>query len=248
VIDPAGAVETFLTPPRIRDRPSRASCATRASSHQPSGSSPADGNRGLGAAVIMAKAMAYLRTILTDNHPTLRKVAKKVDLAEVADPLFQQLLDDMFATMYAAPGIGLAAPQINVSKRVFTVDLQDEDDTHGPLVVINPKFTQTEGEVEAVEGCLSVPGYVGEVTRFEHVVCTGFDRYGKKITLDAHGWFARCLQHEMDHLDGVIYTDKAKNVRLAETDEEKAEAARAAAEGAANERINAEVAVGAAAT
>jgi peptide deformylase len=190
--------------------------------------------------------MAYLRTILTDNHPTLRKVAKRVDPAEIADPLFQQLIDDMFETQYAAPGIGLAAPQVGFSKRLFTVDLQDRDDeNNGPLVVINPKFTLTEGEVEALEGCLSVPGYVGEVTRFEHVVCTGLDRNGKKQTLDAHGWFARVLQHEMDHLDGIIYVDKANNVRPAATEEEKAEAAKADADAelAANERINAEIAL-----
>ena len=168
--------------------------------------------------------MAYVREIITDGHPTLRKVAKRVDPGEIADPLFQQLIDDMFATMYAAPGIGLAAPQVNVGKRIFTVDLQDEDETHGPLVVINPRFTLTEGEIEATEGCLSVPGMVGEIARFEHVVCAGLDRTGQKIELDAQGWFARCLQHEMDHLDGILYTDKAKNVRPAATDEEKAEA------------------------
>jgi len=168
--------------------------------------------------------MAYLREIITDGHPTLRKVAKRVDPAEIADPFFQQLIDDMFATMYAAPGIGLAAPQVNVGKRLFTVDLQDENDEHGPLVVINPKFSDTEGEIEATEGCLSVPGMVGEITRFEKLVCTGLDRHGKKVELHAEGWFARCLQHEMDHLDGILYTDKAKNVRPAVTDEERAEA------------------------
>jgi len=188
--------------------------------------------------------MAYLREILTDNHPTLRKVAKRVNPTEIADPLFQQLIDDMFETQYAAPGIGLAAPQVGISKRLFTVDLQDDENPNdGPLVVINPKFTTTEGEVDALEGCLSVPGYVGAVTRFEHVVCTGLDREGKKISLDAHGWFARVLQHEMDHLDGIIYTDKARNVRLAQTDDELEEAAKVEAEGAAAERINAEVAL-----
>jgi peptide deformylase len=173
--------------------------------------------------------MAYIREILTEGHPTLRKVAKKVDPAEIADPLFQQLLDDMFATMYDAPGIGLAAPQIGISKRIFTVDLQDEEDGHGPLVVINPKFTLTEGEIEAIEGCLSVPGMVGDMTRFERVVCTGLDRNGKKITLEGEGLFARCLQHEIDHLDGVLYIDKAKNVRAAKTEEEVAEAEAVAA-------------------
>jgi peptide deformylase len=168
--------------------------------------------------------MAYLREIITDGHPTLRKVAKRVNLSEIADPIFQQLIDDMFETMYHAPGIGLAAPQVNVSKRIFTVDLQDEDEAHGPLVVINPKFTLTEGEIEATEGCLSVPGMVGEMTRFEHVVCTGLDRHGKKIELDGVGLFGRCLQHEMDHLDGILYIDKAQNIRPAATDEEVAEA------------------------
>jgi peptide deformylase len=173
--------------------------------------------------------MAYIREILTEGHPTLRKVAKKVDPAEVADPIFQQLLDDMFETMYHAPGIGLAAPQIAVSKRIFVVDLQDDEDGHGPLVVINPKFTVTEGEIEAIEGCLSVPGKVGDVTRFERVVCTGLDRHGKKISLEGSGLFGRCLQHEMDHLDGVLYIDKAKNVREAATEEEVAEAEAVAA-------------------
>jgi peptide deformylase len=168
--------------------------------------------------------MAYLREIITEGHPTLRKVAKRVNPAEIADPIFQQLLDDMFETMYDAPGIGLAAPQVNISKRVFTIDLQDDDAAHGPLVVINPKFTVTEGESEATEGCLSVPGMVGEMKRFEHVVCTGLDRRGKKIELDGTELFGRCLQHEMDHLDGILYIDKAQNIRPAVTEEEQAEA------------------------
>jgi len=168
--------------------------------------------------------MAYVREIITQGHPTLRKVAKKVTPRELADPIFQQLIDDMFETMYAAPGIGLAAPQIDVGKRLFTVDLRDEDEAHGPLVVVNPKFTVVEGEVEATEGCLSVPGMVGEMTRYERVVCTGLDRNGKKISLEGEGLFARCLQHEMDHLNGILYIDTAKNVRPAVTEEELAAA------------------------
>jgi peptide deformylase len=164
--------------------------------------------------------MAYLRGILTEGHPTLRKVAKKVRLEELADPLFQQLIDDMFETMYDAPGIGLAAPQVNVSKRLFVVDLQLEG--HEPLVVVNPKFTVAEGEIDSVEGCLSVPGMIGNLTRYEHVVCTGLDRTGRKIELDGTELFGRCLQHEMDHLDGVLYIDKARDIRPAVTDEEKA--------------------------
>jgi peptide deformylase len=82
----------------------------------------------------------------------------------------------------------------------------------------------TEGEIEATEGCLSVPGMVGEMKRFEHVVCTGLDRHGKKIELDGTELFGRCLQHEMDHLNGILYIDKAQNVRPAVTEEEQAEA------------------------
>src|SRR6185437_3075227 len=107
--------------------------------------------------------MAYVREIITEGHPTLRKVAKKVTPRDLADPMFQQLIDDMFETMYAAPGIGLAAPQVDIGKRLFTIDLHDEDPDLGPFVLINPKFTVVEGEVEATEGCLSVPGMVGEM-------------------------------------------------------------------------------------
>lgn len=182
--------------------------------------------------------MAYIRPILTDGHPTLRKVAKKVDPAEIADPLFQQLIDDMFVTMYEAPGIGLAAPQVGVAKRLFVVDMQDDVDGHGPLVVINPKFEVREGERVAIEGCLSVPGMVGDVMRNERVVVSGLDRHGKKLRIDTDGWFAVCLQHENDHLDGVLYTDKAANIRPAATDEEVAVAEAVAAEGAGIARIN----------
>jgi peptide deformylase len=175
----------------------------------------------------------YIREIITDGHPTLRKVAKRVHPEELHDPLFQQLIDDMFVTMYDAPGIGLAAPQVNIGKRLFVVDLQDDDDAHGPLVVVNPKFSVAEGEIDSIEGCLSVPGMIGDLKRYEHVVCTGLDRNGKKIELDGRGLFGRCLQHEMDHLDGILYIDKAANIRPAVTEEEKAALAEAEAEGAA---------------
>jgi peptide deformylase len=177
----------------------------------------------------------YIRPIIHDGHPTLRKVAKKVDLEELKDPLFQQLIDDMFVTMYDAPGIGLAAPQVNVSKRMFVVDLQN-DKEQGPYVVINPKFTVTEGEIESIEGCLSVPGMIGDLTRFERVVCVGVDRNGERIELEGTELFGRCLQHEMDHLNGVLYIDKAKNIRKAQTEEEEAALAEVDAEAAALER------------
>jgi peptide deformylase len=163
--------------------------------------------------------MPYIREILGEGHPTLRKAAKKVEPKEIRDPLFQQLIDDMFETMYAAPGVGLAAPQVNVSKRFFVIDVHDEE--HEPAVVINPKIEQTGEEIELREGCLSVPGMVGEITRYKRVVVSGLDRQGQKIQIEGEGLLAQCLQHEIDHLNGVLYIDRAKNVRLAHTEEEK---------------------------
>ncbi|MDQ2865958.1 MAG: peptide deformylase [Candidatus Eremiobacteraeota bacterium] len=172
--------------------------------------------------------MAYIREIVTQGHPALRRVAKKVHPADISDPLFQQLIDDMFATMYAAPGVGLAAPQINVGKRLFVMDTHDEK--HEPAAVINPRLESAEREEEMTEGCLSVPGYVGEIVRFTHVAITGLDRGGAKIRLEGDGLFAQCLQHELDHLNGVLYIDKAKNLRQAQTEEEVEIAEAAAAE------------------
>jgi peptide deformylase len=163
--------------------------------------------------------MAYIREILTEGHPTLRKVAKKVDPKEISDPLFQQLIDDMFATMYDAPGVGLAAPQVNVSKRLFVIDVHDDE--HEPAVVINPRIERLGEEVELREGCLSVPGMVGEIVRNERAAVTGLDREGQKIRIEGDGVFAQCLQHEVDHLDGKLYIDRAKDVRPATSDEEK---------------------------
>jgi len=163
--------------------------------------------------------MAYVREILAEGHPTLRKVARKVDLREIREPLFQQLIDDMFATMYAAPGVGLAAPQVNVSKRLFVMDVHDDE--HEPAVVINPKLENLAEEVELKEGCLSVAGMVGDIVRYKRAAVIGLDRFGNKIRLEGDGLLAQCLQHEVDHLDGRLYIDRAKNLRPAVTEEEK---------------------------
>lgn len=165
--------------------------------------------------------MPYVRPILQDGHPTLRKIAKRVDPKEISDPLFAQLIDDMFATMYAAPGVGLAAPQVNVSKRFFVMDINDEE--HPPAVVINPRLEIAGEEIELREGCLSVVGMVGEIVRYTRAVVTGLDRNGKKIRLEGEGLFAQCVQHEIDHLDGKLYVDSAKNVRPIPTAEEEQE-------------------------
>ena len=169
--------------------------------------------------------MAYLRPIVKEGEPVLRRVAKKVDPKEIADPLFQQLIDDMFETMYAAPGVGLAAPQVNVSKRLFVVDAgEDEEHPEGTKhVVINPKIESAREEVELVEGCLSVPGFVGDIMRYERVVVTGLDRNGQKIRLEGGDLFAQALQHEIDHLNGVLYIDKAKDVRKPKPKDEEEE-------------------------
>jgi peptide deformylase len=163
--------------------------------------------------------MPYVREILERGHPTLRKVAKKVDPKEIADPLFQQLIDDMFATMYEAPGVGLAAPQVNVSKRLFVMDVNDEE--HPPAVVINPKLEDVDEEVELREGCLSVPGMIGDIVRYKRAAVTGLDRNGRKIRIEGEGLLAQCLQHEIDHLNGALYVDRAQNVRPAVSEEEK---------------------------
>jgi peptide deformylase len=157
--------------------------------------------------------MAYRRQILIDPNPVLRKVAKKVTALELRMPLTQQLIDDMIETMHAAPGIGLAAPQVGVSKRIFVADVADEDEERQRYVFVNPVLTDFVGEATASEGCLSIPGKVGDVTRAATCVITALDRQGKKVRVEASGLLARCIQHEVDHLDGILITDKATNIR-----------------------------------
>lgn len=156
--------------------------------------------------------MAYVRRIVADPDPILHKVAKKVSDLELKMPLTQQLIDDMIETMHEAPGIGLAAPQVGIGKRIIVVHIGEDD---GPYVVVNPVLDGFEGEAISVEGCLSIPGIVGDVKRAEKCVVSGLDRKGRKFRLEADGLVARCFQHEVDHLDGVLITDKAENIREA---------------------------------
>lgn len=160
--------------------------------------------------------MAYRRRILTDPDPALHKVAKKVTLLELRMPLTQQLIDDMVETMHEAPGIGLAAPQVGIGKRIFVADVGEEDGEERKLYVfVNPVLTDFTGEETATEGCLSIPGKVGDVTRAATCTISALDRHGKKIRVEATGLLARCIQHEVDHLDGILITDKAANMREA---------------------------------
>ena len=126
---------------------------------------------------------------------------------EQIDGRFLKLLDDMLETMYAAPGIGLAAPQVGVLRRAFVVDL-GEGEERAPLFVINPEIVWRSDElVAAEEGCLSLPQQFGEVIRSEKVRVRYQDRTGESVEIEAEGLLARCLQHEFDHLEGILFTD-----------------------------------------
>jgi len=175
--------------------------------------------------------MAILE-IVKEPAEVLRRKAKPVTKINAA---VRKLLDDMTETMYAAPGVGLAAPQVGISKRIIVVDPQDGK---GQLYqLINPEITRAEGWVQGTEGCLSIPGMVGDVWRYEKVQVVALDRTGKKVWIDAEGWLARIFQHEIDHLDGILYTDKCSDLRpVNEGEEEAEEAAQAAASGTGAEQ------------
>ena len=155
--------------------------------------------------------MAILR-ILEFPDPRLRK--KAVPVADVDDDL-QNLIDDMFETMYAAPGIGLAATQVDVHKRLLIADVSQEKDE--PRVLINPEILDKDGVAVTEEGCLSVPGYFEEVERAEHIRFRYLDRDGNPIETEAEGLLAVCIQHEIDHLNGKLFVDylsEAKRQRI----------------------------------
>ncbi len=140
--------------------------------------------------------------ILEYPDPRLRTRAKKV---EKVDEKLRQLIDDMFETMYAAPGIGLAATQVNVHQRVLVADISD--DQSQPVVLINPEIIAADDEGMTEEGCLSVPGIYEPVRRFQHVRVRSLDRDGNETEVEAHGLLAVCIQHEMDHLEGKLFVD-----------------------------------------
>ena len=141
--------------------------------------------------------------ILEYPDKRLRTIAKPV--TEVTDNL-RKVIDDMFETMYEAPGIGLAATQVNVHLRIVTMDLSEDKDE--PLVFINPEVTVLDGELESMqEGCLSVPGFYEDVTRIEHCLVKALDRNGEPFELEARGLLAVCIQHEIDHLEGKLMVD-----------------------------------------
>jgi len=143
----------------------------------------------------------------------LREVAVDID---VVDDDVRRLIDDMLETMYDAPGIGLAAPQVNIHKRLIVIDISE--DRSGPLCLVNPCIVSAEGLEETEEGCLSVPGIYEQVERAERVQVRALDRDGVEQTIAADGLLAVCIQHEIDHLDGKLFVDylsplKQKRIR-----------------------------------
>jgi len=154
-----------------------------------------------------------LRQIVTLPEPVLRRKARKV--AEFG-PELQTLIDDMVETMREAPGVGLAAPQVNAPLRVIVIEYGDEENQEVPpklYTMVNPEITRYSSETDVgVEGCLSIPGFVGDVERAESITVRGLNRYGQPVRVKAKGWLARIFQHEVDHLDGVLFTDRAERV------------------------------------
>lgn len=146
-----------------------------------------------------------LRAIRTYGDDILSKVSRPL---KEMKPRYEELIDDMFETMYDAGGVGLAAVQVGVLKRIIVIDCSS--DRSDPIVLINPEIIEKDGSQTGDEGCLSVPGKHGTVTRAEHCVVKALDRNMNEITLEGTGLLARCFQHEIDHLDGIMYVDKVK--------------------------------------
>lgn len=142
-----------------------------------------------------------LREIRTDGDPVLNKVCKPVN--EVTDRT-KILIQDMIDTMHDAEGVGLAAPQVGILKRICVIDVSEEG--NNPIIMINPEIVETRGEQRGSEGCLSVPGMVGIVTRPNYAKATAFDIDMNPITVEGEGLLARAICHEIDHLDGNLYT------------------------------------------
>lgn len=155
-----------------------------------------------------------IREIVTVPDEVLRRKARKVT---VFDANLQKLIDDMVETMRDAPGVGLAAPQVGISERLIVVEYaEDDEEEDAPkklFVVANPEIVKASPETEkGIEGCLSIPGLVGEVERSLQVVIRGQNRRGQPVRIKAKGWLARIFQHEIDHLEGVLFTDRATRV------------------------------------
>ena len=154
--------------------------------------------------------MVAIRRIHTWPDDVLRR---KADPVEDFGEELQALIDDMLETMYAAPGIGLAAPQVGVSRRLLVIDTSSDTDPGQVIVIANPEIVETEDEVEAEEGCLSVPEFRSDVKRAARVLVEGLDRDGKPVRIEAEGLHAIVLQHEIDHLNGKLFIDRISSLK-----------------------------------
>ncbi|MCI6022065.1 MAG: peptide deformylase [Clostridia bacterium] len=158
-------------------------------------------------------ALRNIRVLGQDGDEILRKTAKEV--TEMT-PKIRELIDDMFDTMYEANGCGLAAPQVGIRKRIVVIDCGDD-----PIVLINPVILETSGEQTGTEGCLSVPGKCGTVTRPNYAKVKAFDEDMNEYIVEGEELLARCLCHEIDHLDGIMYVDKVEGDLSEVSDEEE---------------------------
>lgn len=155
--------------------------------------------------------------ITMKGTPVLHARAAEVDLKELATPAFKQFVDDMVETMYASKGVGIAATQVGVGKRVFIAE-----SAKGPIALINPVFLEKSKKMTTEdEGCLSIPGKYDSVKRHKSVKVEALTVSGEKIVFEAHDFFARILQHELDHLDGKLYVDRVKEQARAKDSDEK---------------------------
>jgi peptide deformylase len=151
-----------------------------------------------------------IRPILKYGDSLLHHKARAVD---AVTPDIERLIDDMIETMYAAPGIGLAATQVGVPLRVFVIDLSAGRDANDLIVMVNPVFLEREGTQFEEEGCLSAPGFNATVVRPKRVVVKGLTREGVEQTIEGQDLLARAFQHEMDHLDGVVFIDRLRGIK-----------------------------------
>jgi peptide deformylase len=175
--------------------------------------------------------MTYWYNFFGVKNMTIRKLvtfpndvlSRKAEIVEKFDKELQVLVEDMIETMRDAPGVGLAAPQIGISRQVAVIEFGDEEDDSIPkqlYVLVNPEIIkQSDSKVNGIEGCLSVPGLAGNVARSKVVTVSGFNQYGEKVKIRAQGWLARIFQHEIDHLNGKLYLNRTDQIWQPESDD-----------------------------
>jgi peptide deformylase len=155
--------------------------------------------------------MSELEILTVDNPQHLEVLRSKAKKVQKVTPKLAAFAEQMLEIMRKANGVGLAAPQVGVRQRLFVVELPEDEENNLPpemYILFNPEIVKGQGEQIGYEGCLSIPGYIGEVARDEQVTIKGLDEKGKPVRIKAEGYLARVFQHEIDHLDGILYTDR----------------------------------------